>query len=169
MLALRDILVPVDFYGSSDSALADAEELARAFGARLHVLHVMEDAFALPAGTEGALSDFPRLARQAEDDTRQQLQARLAARSPAATVTVLIGDPAATIVAHAEAIQASLIVMGTHGSDAKPVGVIGSVAEQVVRAAACPVLTVRTRPHESLTARDASAAAVISPFDVHPL
>jgi nucleotide-binding universal stress UspA family protein len=158
MLTLRDILVPVDFHTNSDYALAYAEELARTFGARLHVLHVLEDAFALPAGTEGALSAFPRLATQAEEEARQRLGALLSDRSPDAVVTVVIGTPAAAIVAHAGRMQASLIVMGTHGLTAKPPGAIGSVAEQVIRTAECPVLTIRRHPGEALIAVDSSAA-----------
>jgi nucleotide-binding universal stress UspA family protein len=40
--------------------------------------------------------------------------------------------------------------MGTHGLNPKPPGDIGSVAARVVRTAACPVLTMRSQPRESL-------------------
>jgi len=149
MLVLRDILVPVDFESTSDLALAWARQLASTLGARLHVLHVLEDAFALPAGTEGCLSDFPRLRRQAEKDARARVQALLTdtdRKVGAATVVLVGASPSALIVGYASAIHADLIVMGTHGRSEKPLGVIGSVADQVVRTAPCPVLTMRLQP-----------------------
>ena len=54
----------------------------------------------------------------------------------------------AAIVGYATEIQADLIVMGTHGRTGKPLGMIGSVAEQVVRTAECPVLTLRQAASE---------------------
>ena len=77
MLVLRDIVVPVDFEPTSYPALTYARDLAWTFRARLHVLHVLEDTFALPAGTEGSLSEFPRLERQVERDVHDRLNALL--------------------------------------------------------------------------------------------
>jgi len=69
-------------------------------------------------------------------------------------VDALIGEPAKTIVDHAAAINADLIVMGTHGRTGLAHLLMGSVAEHVVRAAGCPVLTVRqhTLAEETLPA-----------------
>ena len=146
MLVLRDILVPVDFEPASYHALAHARDLARAFGARLHVLHILEDTFAMPAGSEGAVSGFPRLRRQIEEDARSRLNELLTdedREADAIAVATIAASPSAAIVGYAAKIGADLIVMGTHGRTGKPLGVIGSVAEQVVRSAECPVLTVR--------------------------
>jgi nucleotide-binding universal stress UspA family protein len=150
MVALRNILVPVDFNEASQHAVAYAKELARASGAQLHLLHVVDDVFALPAGTEGALSAFPRLARQAEDEARERLKAFVTDRLPDTVMAVEVGTPAPAILAYAERIQPGLIVMGTHGLSPKPLGDIGSVAAQVVRTAECPVVTMRKQPRESL-------------------
>lgn len=54
------------------------------------------------------------------------------------------GDPAAVILKFAREIGADLIVMGTHGRTGLRRLLMGSVAEQVVRKASCPVLTLRT-------------------------
>jgi nucleotide-binding universal stress UspA family protein len=156
MLVLRDILVPVDFEPTSYHALAYARDLARTFGATLHVLHVLEDTFALPAGTEGTLSAFPRLERDAEDDARGRLNALLTEedRKAGAVTGVRLGaSPASAIVGHAAEIQADVIVMGTHGRSNTAVGTIGSVAAQVVRTASCPVLTMRAHPSDVSLAR----------------
>ena len=151
MLLLRDVLVPVDFEPASYHALAHARELARAFGARLHVLHILEDTFALPAGTEGSVSGFPHLRRQSEEDARDRLNELLTdedRHADANVVALIAASPSAGIVGYATEMQADLIVMGTHGRTGKPSGVIGSVAEQVVRTAECPVLTVRRTASE---------------------
>jgi nucleotide-binding universal stress UspA family protein len=146
MVVLRDILVPVDFEPASYDALAYGRDLARTFGARLHVLHILEDTFALAAGTEGSVSRFPRLERQIEGDARDRLNGLLTDedRKAGANTVVLIADsPAAAIVAYAKETGANLIAMGTHGRTGKALGAIGSVAEHVVRTAECPVLTLR--------------------------
>jgi nucleotide-binding universal stress UspA family protein len=166
MLVLRDVLVPFDFEPTSYHALAYARDLARTFGARLHVVHVLEDAFALPAGTEGALSAFPRLEREMEDDARGRLNAVLTEedRKAGATAAVRLGaTPASSIVDFAAEIHADVIVMGTHGRSGTALGTIGSVAEQVVRTASCPVLTLRQHPSDVALAR-VPALEIASPF-----
>jgi nucleotide-binding universal stress UspA family protein len=156
MLALRDVLVPIDFEPTSYNALAYARDLASTFGARLHVLHVLEDSFALSAGTEGPLSDIPTLERQMADDARAGLNALLTEddRKSGAIPVVLSGaSPAASIVRYVEENGADIIVMGTHGRTAKALGALGSVAEQVVRTAPCPVVTVRRQAADGQPAR----------------
>jgi nucleotide-binding universal stress UspA family protein len=151
MLVLRDLVVPVDFESTSYHALAYARELARTFGARLHLIHVLDDTFALPAGTEGSLSGVPELARRTEGEARERLGALLTdadRRLDAVAIVVISPSPATAIVAYAEQVRADAIVMGTHGRLDEPVDAIGSVAEHVVRTAPCPVLTLRRHPQE---------------------
>src|SRR5687768_14268981 len=91
MLVFRDLVVPIDFESTSYHALAYARELAGTFGARLHLIHVLDDTFALPAGTEGNLSSDPELARRAESSAREELEALL-------TVADRRLDPAVVVV-----------------------------------------------------------------------
>jgi nucleotide-binding universal stress UspA family protein len=56
---------------------------------------------------------------------------------------LLTGDPAAAIVRVADEEHADMIVMGTHGRTGFLRMIMGSVAEVVVRKAACPVLTIK--------------------------
>jgi nucleotide-binding universal stress UspA family protein len=144
MLVLRDIVVPVDFEPTSYHALTYARNLAWTFGARLHVLHVLEDSFALPAGTEGALSEFPRLEREVEGEVRDRLNALLSDADRSAgfvTVARLGPAPASAIVEYAREARADVIVMGTRNGAV--LDTLGSVADQVIRTAPCPVLTMR--------------------------
>jgi len=66
------------------------------------------------------------------------------------------GDSAVEILRAAQDLKADLIVMGTHGRTGLGRLLMGSVAEQVVRKAPCPVLTVRT---PSLQAESAQGPA----------
>jgi nucleotide-binding universal stress UspA family protein len=163
----EDVVVPVDFEPASYHALVYAQDLTRAVGARLHLLHVRDDAFALPAGTEGSLSAFPQLARRTENQAAERLNELLDdedQKSGAVTVVVISPDPATAIVRYAEQVHASAIVMGTHGRIDKPEGAaIGSVAEQVIRTARCPVLVMRQLPQEALVAMEPARKSAASP------
>lgn len=68
---------------------------------------------------------------------------RLPGNAVAVEHCLLDGDPATVIVRHAEATACDLIVMGTHGRTGLGRMFLGSVAEQVMRRAPCPVLTVK--------------------------
>jgi glycine betaine transporter len=126
----RRILVPTDFSPTSDLALEHAKALTTKFGGVLEVLHVVSPQIE-EAGVRIA-SD--RLARCLTREERDRY---------GATLTLLIGSPALTIVDHAASCKADLIVMGTHGRTGVTHMLLGSVAERVVRMARCPVLVVR--------------------------
>lgn len=153
MIALKHVLVPTDFSETSEAALAYGKAFAEAFGATLHVIHIIEEPYGQPWAVEAygfslaALQDEwikeaeTRMAKILTDAERTSLQA--------VTRTVL-GHPVMEILRYAKEQAADLIVMGTHGRG--PLGhmVMGSVAERVVRKAPCPVLTVHAqeRPKE---------------------
>ena len=143
MVAVKNILVPIDFSTASDAALMYGRALARRFGARLHVLHVVENAFLRPTVADPhavEASALQRLSEQLTDDDRDHLRV--------AAATVKSDAPAVEIAAYAKASGIDLIVMGTHGRSGVSHLLIGSVAERVVRTAPCPVLTVRHPEHE---------------------
>jgi nucleotide-binding universal stress UspA family protein len=153
MIGLKSILVAVDFEATSEHALVYGRELARKLGATLHVLHVVDDVFALSAGTEGTLAAIPLLQARMEDDARARLGRLLREDDRAAgveVVTVTSPLPAHAIVTFARDFNIDLIVMGTHNRSGAPVSMMGSVAERVVRTAPCPVLTVRNPESQSV-------------------
>ena len=145
MIALKRILVPHDFSDTSAVAVRYAVELARNFGARLYFLHVGDNAVdefeaEFPIGLEDALIDGvrERLLRIVTPQEKAELNPDFAVRP---------GTPAVEIVHFASDQDIDLIVMGTHGRGFVGHMVMGSVAEKVVRAAPCPVLTVRIPSH----------------------
>jgi nucleotide-binding universal stress UspA family protein len=152
MIALKRVLVATDFGEAADAALSYGRELARTFGARLDVLHVVENVLTRGFGAEGYVASYPELQRDVEDAARRQLNAivtdedrqKLGARA----VLLTSNSPAFTITAYSADENIDLIVMGTHGRGAIAHLLMGSVAERVVRTAPCPVLTVRHPEHE---------------------
>ena len=138
------ILVATDFGVESAAAFRSAVSLARAVGASIHLLHVAKDPFLAVSTPELYGLDWTTL----RDDITDEAQARLArlvnqTGDVPIACDVRIGRAVETIVQAAEDVGADLIVMGTHGRG--PLGhlLLGSVAEQVIRLADCPVMTVR--------------------------
>jgi universal stress protein A len=151
MIALKTILVPTDFSDTSDQALRYGKALAQAFGASLHVLHVVQEPFAQPWAVEAYGFSLATLQEEWMKEANQRLEAALTPEERTAlkaTLTAQLGHPFLEILRYAKAQDVDLIVMGTHGRG--PLGhvVMGSVAERIVRKAPCPVLTVRPDEHE---------------------
>lgn len=148
MLAIRKILVPTDFSDCSEAALAYGRHMAQAFGASLHVLHVVQDPYTQPWAAEAFPAPLGDLLVQWEEQARARMVDSLPeAERASTTVATQIGSPFFEIVRYAQDEQIDLIVLGTHGRG--PLGhmLLGSVAEKVVRKAPCPVLTVRHTQH----------------------
>jgi nucleotide-binding universal stress UspA family protein len=139
MLALRSILHPTDFSEHSDYAFRLACSLARDYKARLVLVHVTPTV--VVSGTLAAMPPRPPDARKALEEQLTNL------RSPDPSLGVehhlKAGDPAAEILRLAQEARVDLIVMGMHGRTGLGRLLMGSVAEQVVRKAPCPVLTVK--------------------------
>ena len=137
------LLVPVDFSRGSRLALDYARRLARRLGAGVHVLHVIDDTAGMLALGEHVV-DVTEMRRERRCDARQHMNAMLNGLSgQPMTDEIAAGPVAATIARSAADIGASIIVMGTHGRTGLRHALLGSVAEDVIRAARCPVLTIR--------------------------
>ena len=149
--APKRILVSTDFSEASKKALPYAVALARKFEAALLLVHVVPSH--LPA-------QFSRIGIVFEEQgmlaaARQQLpRFREAELDPHVRVEPLVlhGDPVHEICSAAKAEAADLIIIATHGYSGLKHFTVGSVAENVVRHAPCPVLIVREREREFLKA-----------------
>jgi universal stress protein A len=141
---IRHILAPTDFSEHANQAVTAAFELARTFGAKLTLLHVVEPSpylgeFTPPAAGADLVSDLERQASAELARVLPQVE-----RAQIAVIrSVVIGSPARKIVEAAAAERVDLIVMATHGRTSLSHLLIGSVAERVVRLSPCPVLTIR--------------------------
>jgi nucleotide-binding universal stress UspA family protein len=153
MFPIQTIVHPTDFSERADCAFQLACMLARDYAARLVVLHVAQP----PVTGLGGLEAVPP---GPEEYTMEALEERLRQmQSPYAAVRVEYrlreGDIAREILDAAEETPCDLIVMGTHGRTGLSRLLMGSVAEQVVRSAPCPVLTVKTPFPETLPQAEA--------------
>ncbi|HEX3150079.1 MAG TPA: universal stress protein [Gemmataceae bacterium] len=140
MKKLRTILHPTDFSSSSAAAFDYACQLAGDCKARLVVVYVMGPI--VPIASEGVIissniDELRALARKELDAVRPS--------DPAIRLEHVLreGPAAATILAAVQEFNADLIVMGTHGRTGFRRLVLGSVAEEILRKATCPVLTVK--------------------------
>lgn len=151
MIKITNVLVATDFSDASESALDYGRELTRTFGARLHLLHVVETALMF-VGPESAGIDFARLQSDLESGAEEKLKRIITMEDREqlkAVTTVRTGSsPAFEIANFARMEGIDIIVMGTHGRGVMAHLLMGSVAEKVVRIAPCPVLTVRHPEHE---------------------
>ena len=140
MARIRTILHPTDFSPGSAAAFEYACELARDYDARLVVLHALGPT--VPIASEGVIlcTDLDELRGLAQRELET-----IRPKNPALRVERIVreGPSTRTIVDTAMEFHADLIVMGTHGRTGFRRLVLGSVTEEVVREAPCPVLTVK--------------------------
>jgi nucleotide-binding universal stress UspA family protein len=146
MIAINQILCPVDFSDASRHALHHAVALAKWYRARLTLLHVHPLA-AVPAGPPEVMPVMvmTRVDREQLLASLRQLVATDVGESVLTHLDLAEGAAAREIVARANDGPADLIVMGTHGASGFERLVLGSVAEKVLRQSRCPVLTVPPR------------------------
>jgi nucleotide-binding universal stress UspA family protein len=138
----KGILVATDFSDGSDEALAQAIDLGGRLNATLDLVHVLE--FGAGEFPFGLISGGDSGGMLAYADRQLSLRAARAAASGVGCLTHRIeaSSVAQEIIRFARVHQVELIVMGTHGRRGLAHAMLGSVAEQVVRGASCPVLTV---------------------------
>lgn len=153
MLAIQTVLHPTDFSERSEFAFRLACSLARDYGARLIVLHVAEPPMAV-AG-EGVLMLPPTFDLEPLRERLQQL--RPAEPKVPVEHRLIQGDAATEILRVAEETKCDVIVLGTHGRTGLGRLLMGSVAEQVVRRAPCPVVTVKTPLPETTSSGESAS------------
>ena len=139
------ILIATDLSDTSEYALNVAAQVAREHGSRLHLAHVIRDPATEPWALEAFGADFGALLEETRARAKQALVARADRLSLPDGVRseILVGAPAEEIVRYANEIAADLIVVGSHGRTFMQRVFLGSVADRVLRHAACPVLVVR--------------------------
>lgn len=149
-IALKRILVPIDFSPLSKKALQYALRFAEEFRAGLTLLHVIEPD--VPSAFDGLMIAPPISPNGNRTKCANRLRVLASSMAIRATnyvqSTVRPGLAACEIVEAAKELEVDLIVLATHGYTGWKHFAIGSTAERVVRAAPCPVLVVREREHE---------------------
>ena len=145
--AYRRILWPTDFSPLADAALPHALKLAADGGAELVVLHVLPMAalYAIPEMAGAAWEQLERENRTVGKAELHRVTEDLRGQAPRLRVHCVLaqGVPFDQILRAAKRLRCDLIVLAPHGRTGLRHVLMGSVAENVVRRAPCPVLTVR--------------------------
>lgn len=165
MLHIKRILFPTDFSRCAEQAFQHALQLARVYEAEIHMLHAVSLSAEIPVGTSEFYGPrlyspgiypvddtvysreidaiFHRLKKDSEAKMRSCIEERKAGNINVVPLALEGVSPAMVLVEHASEHDVDLVVIGTHGRRGIRHLFLGSVAEEVVRTAPCPVYTVR--------------------------
>jgi len=148
---LKRILVPIDFSSCSKKALRYAVALAKQFGARLWLLYVGQGYYLAPE--LGPLDLSVTETRDRADAAGKLAALATQEVSPSVPVDVSVrnGHTPTEIINAAKEANADLIVISTHGYTGLKHVWFGSITENIVRHAHCPVLVVSENEHEFLS------------------
>ena len=134
MKTFKTIIFATDFSESSDHAFEYAYSMADSFGARLVVLHVINE----PVDLRGFY--VPHISF---DKLEEEIEQKFLSKYKNYETVVSPGIPYDEIIKCASAKKADLIVLGTHGRTGLDHVLFGSTAEKVVRKSPIPVMTIR--------------------------
>jgi nucleotide-binding universal stress UspA family protein len=141
---MKHLLVPVDFSDVTPRVLAQALQLARAFGARVTLLHVAPPDPAFVGYAAGPDSVRDQVAHDLREEHRRlgEYHHDLTVAGVSGTALLVQGFPVEKIITEVKSLQVDFIVMGSHGRSSLRHMLVGSVTDGVLREATCPVLVV---------------------------
>lgn len=164
-VAIKNILFATDFSEVSEAALPYVTALSLRYGSTVHVVHILPATLVRPSPVDPAL--FGSIYEQAHSGAQEKIQ-RLSDR--------LKGFPHQTSIRHGKVCDAlseiireqkiDLLVAGTHGRTGLGKLVMGSVAEEIFRQSACPVLTVGPRVASTQGVRESRHNHELSPVQI---
>ena len=144
-MEIKSILFPTDFSEGSSQALQYAVDMAKRYGAKLYVIHVIYD-IAKATGWYVPHVSMDEMYKDIQEGAKKELE-RFGVEELSGVKdverSVMTGVPHEEIINFASTNKIDLIIMGTHGRKGIDRILFGSTAAQVVRYAPCPVLTVR--------------------------
>lgn len=135
----KNVVAPVDFTDASINVVKTALSMVESPD-DVHIVHVVRPMDNVVPGIEiAAMDEGSRI-----DSIQDRFEEYLATHGfPRVHSTVLVGDPASEITEFADKINSELIVISSHGFHGIKRFLLGSVAENIVRHAHCPVLILR--------------------------
>jgi nucleotide-binding universal stress UspA family protein len=151
MIKIEKILFPTDFSEHSNHAFGYALSFAREYGAKLYMLHVVEDVQYLANAYMFDVPIMPSFADMEQNRLKEMQEfAEREVTDPSIQIEKVIrrGRPFLKIIQLAREENVDLIVIATHGRGGLEHVLFGSTAEKVVRKSPCPVLSIRMPGHE---------------------
>lgn len=144
-MQIKKILFPTDFSEGAKNAIPYAVDMAKTYGAKLYLLHVIYD-IATASGLHIPHTSVDQMYSELQATAQKELERfGLREREGLKDVEYSItrGVPYEEILKFVKDNNINLIVIGTHGRKGLDRVLFGSTAERVVRNSSCPVLTVR--------------------------
>jgi nucleotide-binding universal stress UspA family protein len=151
---IKKILYATDLTENSAYAFRYAVSSAQQHGAKIHILHVLEEIKTNLLWAYFEMDKLQEIREKGKEEIKDRIQKRLeifcqrelmdspACRDLVASTEVVEGDPAAEILRKADELEADLVVMGTHGKGLLEHTFLGSVAEKILHRIKIPVLTI---------------------------
>ena len=144
------ILVPLDGSALAETVLPHAEALAKKYESTIILLRVTP--ILQSATVASSPPDDPKLVHRTEEQAARaylgEVENRLREHGCPVEVRLPEGNAAEEILSHAASSGVGLIAMATHGRSGLQRVLLGSVADEVVKKASCPVLLVRASGHQ---------------------
>lgn len=162
----KRILVPVDFSEASDAALEYAIGLASRLDAQLDLLH----AYGVPARAFASYGvtlpeEVGTAVREAASGKLLEALQKAQQSGVSADMHIEEAAPVAAITSATERLGVDWVVMATRGLSGVKHALLGSVAERILRASRCPVMTVKERRKDSAALR---LSRIVIPMDLSP-
>jgi universal stress protein A len=154
--SIDHILVPTNFGAASANAIAYGASIARNAGARLHLVHVLEQPFTTSGHYQFHLPDTPARRERRYQDALAELR-RLAAFVYGVEVSVEVREGTVIDATAKAALDygANLIVVGTYRHSALKHYITGNIVDRLLQVAPCPVLAVGdSRPAGAVSRAD---------------
>ena len=147
VVAVKNILVAIDFSPVTLQAIAKAAEIACSFSCKLWLIHVAAPEPEFVGYDTGPPSKRDWRAKTLREEHRELQNQAAELRNSGIDVTPLLiqGSTVETIIQEARKLEADLIVLGSHGRSSLYKTLVGSVSEGVIRQASCPILLVPTQ------------------------
>lgn len=144
---LKKIVIPLDFSKCSEVALRYAINLARNFGAKLFLVHIVRLDYRLMADGYAMYADeyILRGTHEAAEEEMRRVVAATDFGKVDFETSIETGSPEIRVCNYAREVAADVIVTSTHGRTGFRHVLIGSTAEHIVRNAECPVFVVPAR------------------------
>jgi nucleotide-binding universal stress UspA family protein len=151
---LNSILVATDFSETAGRAVERTCDLARQHAAKIVLVHAVTTPKVSVVGPQPVMMprDIEEMVLSASQERLDETAARLREQGLAIETVFVSATPSHTILQAAEAHAVDLIVIGTRGLSGFEHLMLGSTAEQVVRKASCPVLTIHPEDRASIEA-----------------
>ena len=156
-LEIKLILCPIDFSELSVRAYYHALSVAGHYQAKVAALHVVDLSRHPSLGFATSAGLYQESTRAYYEDAEEQLQKFVKCHTNGEIqpeLSVELGNAPDTILSFAQARNADVIIMGTHGRRGYDRLMLGSVTDRVMRTSPRPVLVVCKPPHESTTGFD---------------